>query len=343
MAIAQEPSSQAHQPPGELFTPETSLAPGPQADQLANLPTLTDIGAPSAYTEFDVAETPVSAAPEQTKRRRLPAILAAGGVAIGLLAGSLLFNDDADKSTQVTAETTFTPPGEETDEPTSTLITPERNTRTGTIETGRIIPGEPTITAQLPGGREIIVPKPRTDGSPKDLYDSVLAAWACSMTSINKPCSDVLTDGDATRADELSDYYYSDIKPIAEMSDPTRFQVSVFDNPNNPVSISSEIASDGTLLYKIESGELFFNRTDNLIGFDNGQNVYGSSEWQDPSTRSFGPSTRLFSKFWINVGADVDGNKKVIGVYWESEQIGIDRAEELKAQTAVKATSNNDN
>lgn len=322
MAIAQEPPRQAHPATGELFTPEASLAPEPQADQLVNLPTLTDVGAPVYYAEFGSPEEPTQQSPEQTKRRRLPAILAAGGVAIGLLAGSLFFKDGADKPAQVTTETTFTPLDEKA--PTSTFTIPETNTRTGTVETARIIPGEPTITAQLPGEREIIIPEPRTDGSPRDLYDSVLAAWACYMSSNDRTCRDLLTDGDATRADELTDYYFEEIKPLVEYSDDSHFQVSVFDNPDNPVFFEQEIAPDGTTLYDIAGGNLYFNASDTMLGYIDGEYKYGSDAWQDPQTRRINPSTHEFSRFTINVGQTVEGQNIVLGVYWEEDLINLD-------------------
>ncbi len=322
MAIAQEPPRQAHQPPGELFAPEAVLAPEPQTDQLVNLPTLTEVGAPYAFTESDAIEIPAKQFPEQTKRRRLPAILAAGGVAIGLLAGSLFLTKDSDKPAQDTTETEFTPPGE--DAPTSTFTIPETNTRTGTIETARLIPGEPTITAQLPGEREIIIPEPRTDGSPRDLYDSVLAAWACYMSSNDRACRDLLTNGDATRADELTDYYFDEIKPLVEYSDDAHFQVSVFDNPDNPVFFEQEIGSDGSTLYNIAGGNLYFNASDTMLGYIDGEYKYGSDVWQDPQTRRINPSTHEFSRFTINVGQNIEGENIVLGVYWEEDLVSLD-------------------
>lgn len=168
----------------------------------------------------------------------------------------------------------------------------------GNFYIGKIIDGEPTLSAVRPNGDTIEVPKVRFNGTTDEFVGSALALLAGYLTTGDQALLNELVPN-SRKHGPLTEWY-SNAKSTSN-----NYQAVFYDDPNDPAAFSKVEGNDGRTYYALEDGTLYYDR------FSVAQ---GDNSWQSNETRKFTPTSK-FKKLVI-VTALGNNGEEVVNIDW---------------------------
>lgn len=205
--------------------------------------------------------------------------------------------------------------------PTTELDTTavENDTTTGLVRTTQILSTDKVNAGIRPNGDVINVPASRAGHI--DTYfvtSGVLANMAAAMTiEDNDVFLDQLTTVEADKSRLENDW--ANIRADIERINHPNTQASIFDDPENPIRMTSEIATDGTTRFRMIGGDVYVRVSTDF-------NSQGG-DWQAPFTHTTevnaGATSRLYkiTSFQYYINKNPDGTLSIRNTYYELEPV----------------------
>ncbi len=278
-----------HEPTREMLDPDQTLPGGPMTTP-NNVPQPPAV--PGGFDSPPSETQPYVSTPETTdtrkKSHKIATIISGLAASGAIIAGAFMFGrSTGDEGETVKQETPTTiegfpgpapEPSPKTEVPTITDV--EDDITTGNLHINRILPDEPTITAQRPNGETIAVPYLRvvTD-DPKSLVlfeESIFALMSCYITTGNEECLTAFSTDEKVQQ-QLKEIRETSFLPILEGTSDENLQLAIYDDPNNPMRFSLGHDIDGNNRAIIAEGRTYFNIT-------------SDAQWQSPKTHELNSS-----------------------------------------------------